>query len=419
MGEGMHSITYIVVVGAGAAGVAAMRLLAKANCTSLLLEASPRVGGRAWTVMPKSELHVDLGCGWLHSAEQNPWVQVAEEAGVSIDRRQAAWGTQYQNLDFDPQEQKAARKFLRDWNSEMLERPPETDNASDAALRAEGVDRWRPYLERVVGAVSGKRLNEVSVTDFINYRQASTETDWRLPEGLGHLVASSLPREAHTLVGIPVTGMVLEPFGVSLHTRSGTLRARTVILTVSTNVLASGAIALPTELTDWRVAASDLSLGCNEKVFLEVLSPLGFEPETQVVGNPRSSLTGAHYIRPLGNNVVESFYGGEAASEIWALGHNHAYDFAINELVRLFGSRARANLRPLTISGWKQDPWVMGSYSCAAPRKSVSRTQLARAYDGKIFFAGEATHRTAFSTVHGAFLSGERAAREALDALSV
>ncbi|MCW0001342.1 FAD-dependent oxidoreductase [Pararhizobium sp. YC-54] len=415
----MDSITDIVVVGAGAAGISAMRVLARANCTSLLLEASPRIGGRAWTVMPKREQHVDLGCGWLHSAEQNPWVQVAEEAGVSVDRRQAAWGKQYQNLDFNPEEQKAARKFLRDWNSEMWERPPETDSAWDAASRVEGVERWRPYLERVVGAVSGKRLDEVSVTDFMNYHQASTEADWRLPVGFGHLVAASLPREANTLVATPVTGIVLEPFGVRLETRSGTLRARAAILTVSTNVLASGSIALPTALTDWQAAASDLSLGSNEKVFLEIVSPSDFEPETQVVGNPRSSITGAYYIRPLGRNVVESFYGGEAASEIWSLGPAHAYDFATNELVRLFGSKARSSLRPLTISGWKQDPWVLGSYSCASPRKSIARTQLARAYDGRIFFAGEATHRTAFSTVHGAFLSGERAAQEALHALSV
>lgn len=150
-----------------------------------------------------------------------------------------------------------------------------------------------------------------------------------------------------------------------------------------------------------------------------MLCPSEFEPETQVVGNPWSSLTGAYYIRPFGRNVVESFYGGEAASEIWSLGPAHAYDFAINELVRLLGSRVRSSLRSFAVSGWKRDPWVQESYSCASPQKSIARSDLARPYEGKIFFAGEATHRTAFSIVHGAFLSGERAAQEALDALAV
>lgn len=246
----MSNVTDIGVVGAGAAGVAAMRILTRSNHTSLLLEASSRIGGRACTVTPTSGLHVDLGSEWLHSAEQNPWVQVAEATGVSIDRRQAALGKQYQNLDFDPEQQEEMRKVLRAWNSEMRQRPPLSDSAWDAASRVAGAERWRPYLERVVGALSGKRLGQISV-----HRQASTAADWRLPSGLGNLVAASLPRQANTLVASPVTAILLEPFCVRLETRNGTIRARAVILTVSTNVLASGAIALPTELTDWRAAA--------------------------------------------------------------------------------------------------------------------------------------------------------------------
>ncbi|WP_421476584.1 flavin monoamine oxidase family protein [Agrobacterium tumefaciens] len=415
----MSNVTDIVVVGAGAAGVAAMRVLTGSNFSSLLLEASSRIGGRAWTVTPTSGLHLDLGSEWLHSAEQNPLVQVAEAKGALIDRHQAAWGRQYQNLDFEPEQQEEMRRFLRAWNAEMRERPPLSDSAGDAASRVAGAERWRPFLERIVGALSGKRLDQISVADFMNYRQASTATDWRLPAGLGNLVAASLPRQANMMVASPVKAVLLEPFCVRLETWNGTIRARAVILTVSTNVLASGAIVLPTELADWKAAASDLSLGNNEKVFLEVLGPSEFEPETQVVGNPRSSLTGAYYIRPFGKNVIESFYGGDAASEIWSLGPAHAYDFAINELVRLFGSRVRSKLRPLAVSGWKTDPWVQGSYSCASPLKSIARSHLARPYEDRIFFAGEATHRTAFSTVHGAFLSGERAAQEALDALTV
>jgi monoamine oxidase len=415
----MNDVTDIVVVGAGAAGVAAMRLLTRSNCTSLVLEASSRIGGRAWTVTPMSGLHLDLGSAWLHSAEQNPWAQIAAAIGTSIDRRQAAWGKQYQNLNFSPEQQEEVRKVLRDWDAEMRRQPPLSDSVLDAASRVAGAERWLPYLERVVGAISGKRLDQISVADYMNYRQADTATDWRLLSGLGNLVASSLPRQANTVVAAPVTAIFLEPFCVRLETWNGTVRARAIILTVSTNVLASGAIVLPSALADWRAAASDLSLGDNEKVFLEVLSPSEFEPETHVVGNPQASLTGSYYIRPLGRNIIECFYGGEAASEIWSLGPAHAYDFAINELVRLFGSSVRSSLRPLAVSGWSRDPWVQGSYSCASPQKSISRSRLARPYEGKIFFAGEATHPTAFSTVHGAFLSGERAAQEAIDALSV
>ncbi len=301
----------------------------------------------------------------------------------------------------------------------MRERPPASDNARDAALQAEGAERWLPYLERVAGALSGKSLKDVSVTDYMAYLEASTEADWRLPGGFGNLVARMLPPEANTQLATPVTAIVLERDSVKLETWAGSVRARAVILTASTNVLTSAAIALPPELAEWRAAAADLSLGTNEKVFLEVLCPAAFAPETQVVGNPRSSLTGAYYIRPLGMNVIEGFYGGNAASELARHGPVYAYDFAIGELTRLFGASARSHLRPMAVSGWELDPWIRGSYSCASPGQSNARTALARPYDGRIFFAGEATHRTAFSTMHGAFHSGERAAREALNALTI
>ena len=77
----------IVIVGAGAAGIAAARRLA---LSAMVLEATGRIGGRAWT-SDVAGLHLDLGCGWLHSADRNPWTRVAEAAGFAIDRRAPAW----------------------------------------------------------------------------------------------------------------------------------------------------------------------------------------------------------------------------------------------------------------------------------------------------------------------------------------
>jgi len=75
----------VAVIGAGAAGIAAARKLTSAGRSVVILEASNRIGGRAWTIglcgMP-----LDLGCGWLHSAIRNPFSQLGLEAGFSIDR---------------------------------------------------------------------------------------------------------------------------------------------------------------------------------------------------------------------------------------------------------------------------------------------------------------------------------------------
>src|SRR3982750_1325913 len=89
----------VVIIGGGAAGVAAARGLAAGGRPPLLLEASQRIGGRACT-LNVAGLALDLGCGWLHSADRNPWVDIAEASGFSVDRGTTAWGQQYRNLGF-------------------------------------------------------------------------------------------------------------------------------------------------------------------------------------------------------------------------------------------------------------------------------------------------------------------------------
>ena len=67
----------VVIVGGGAAGIGAARRLAASALSVLLIEATPRLGGRAWT-HEVSGLPLDMGCGWLHSADRNAWTRIAE-----------------------------------------------------------------------------------------------------------------------------------------------------------------------------------------------------------------------------------------------------------------------------------------------------------------------------------------------------
>jgi len=71
----------VVIIGAGAAGIAAACHLQERDVSILLLEASPRLGGRAWTVEAGKHA-LELGCGWLHSAERNPWMHLAKFQGL-------------------------------------------------------------------------------------------------------------------------------------------------------------------------------------------------------------------------------------------------------------------------------------------------------------------------------------------------
>ena len=92
-----NSETEVAIIGGGAAGIAAGRRLREAGIDCLLIEARPRLGGRAWTVTDQSGFALDLGCGWLHSADRNPWAKVAEsprphhrQDAAALDQARAA-----------------------------------------------------------------------------------------------------------------------------------------------------------------------------------------------------------------------------------------------------------------------------------------------------------------------------------------
>ncbi|MDP1989109.1 FAD-dependent oxidoreductase, partial [Phenylobacterium sp.] len=70
----------VVVVGAGAAGIAAAARLSRAPLSVVVLEGQGRIGGRAHTLAARPDLPLDLGCGWLHSADRNPFVPLFERA---------------------------------------------------------------------------------------------------------------------------------------------------------------------------------------------------------------------------------------------------------------------------------------------------------------------------------------------------
>ena len=402
----------IVIIGGGAAGIGAARQLAQSSLSTLLLEASSRLGGRAWT-HEVAGLNVDLGCGWLHSAERNAWVGIAQAGGVPIDRSPAQWGSQFRDLGFPPAEQAEARRAFATWMHKLEASRSSGDRASDA-LAPNG--EWNSYIRTVVGFISGGDLEHLSVADYLAYDEASSDNNWRAPSGLGSLVARSFPAKVDLRLATAVDSISLEGQGVTVRTPAGEIRARAALLTVSTAVLAGDVLKLPAEVSPWRESASKLPLGHNEKLFLRVAGG-PFEKETQLLGDPRSARTASYYIRPMGRPLIECFFGGEGARFVNEDGLAAGFDFAMEQLCTLFGSAIRSSLRPSAGSLWSQMQHIGGAYSYALPGYDAARRALARPFEDRLFFAGEATSTGDFSTVHGAHDSGVRAALEAIAAL--
>jgi monoamine oxidase len=402
----------VAIVGGGAAGIAAARRLAETRCSVVLLEASDRLGGRART-RAGDGLALDLGCGWLHSADRNPLAKLAEAQAVEIDKTAPAWGRQFADLGFAKDEQREAEEAYEAFDKRLRDEPPASDRAADAL---EPGNRWNCYLEARSSYINGAALDALSVRDYLAYADADSEVNWRLPGGYGAFVAASAPAEFISLSTI-VTAIDHSELPIRIETSQGTVRSDFVIVTVPTNVLARETIRFRPALDDKLEAASRLPLGLADKLFLALDRPQEFEPDSHLLGSPHRAETGSYYLRPFGRPVIEAFFGGKAARALADGGAVAAADFAVEELVSLLGSDFRKLVRPLAGSGWSREPFILGSYSHALPGEAAARQILAEPVAGRLYFAGEACSAADFSTAHGAWQTGLEAAEAILSAM--
>ena len=126
----MSQVFDVVIIGAGAAGIAAGRRLARAGVSFAILEARDRIGGRAYTVEKTAPL--DLGCGWLHSADRNVWTPIAEATGFEIDRTPAPWERQSGDQGISSEDQVAFRQAFRAFE-ERIDKHAEEDEPRPAS----------------------------------------------------------------------------------------------------------------------------------------------------------------------------------------------------------------------------------------------------------------------------------------------
>lgn len=335
----MSDCVDVAVVGAGAAGIAAARRLVERHRAVLLIEALPRLGGRAHTATFDG-LTLDLGCGWLHSAKRNPLATLAQVQGQLLDRSPSAWHRQLRNLHFPPAAQREAWHAFQDLSERLHRQPPPSDRAGDALARD---DRWRPFLDGVSSFINGAELDQLSVRDYLAYEDASTDDNWRLPAGYGAFIAAqgaALPMALDT----QVRSVTLDA-DIILDTNRGPIHARAVIVAVSTAVLARGAIHFTPALDDHLQAASRLPLGLADKVYLSLADREAVPAESHLLGRIDSAATGSYYIRPFGLPVIECFLGGACARGLEKLGPDAAFGFVIDELKSLLEHNSPAASR--------------------------------------------------------------------------
>jgi monoamine oxidase len=394
----------VAIVGGGAAGIAAARRLVERQRSVLVIDALPRLGGRAHSI-DIAGFPTDLGCGWLHSAGRNPLAALAQAQGEVLDRSEGAWRRQLANIHFPAADQQSAWAAYEALKARLHRAPPPSDRAGDGVARD---DRWRPYLDALSGFVNGAELDQLSAADFLAYEDAATDDNWRLPGGYGAFIAG-LGKALPTALETPVRSISHHKH-IELETDRGTIRARAAIVTVSTTVLGRGDIRFDPALDDHLQAATQLPLGLANKVFLSVAQPESVPAESHLLGRADRAATGSYYMRPFGRPFIEAFLGGTWARELEAAGDAATTAFAIDELRDLLGADFARGLSPLAVTRWGHEPTIGGSYSHACPGHAPARTVLAAPPSERLCFAGEACSEHDFSTAHGAWRSGLAAA---------
>ncbi len=399
----------VIVVGAGAAGLAAAVRLAAAGITLRVLEARDRIGGRAHT-RAHAGYPLDLGCGWLHSADRNPWTRLAEAAGFTIDKTTPAWERQSMDLGFSRQDQAAFQSAARRFHARLDGLDPSGDDFPAVELLEQGC-RWSPLIDAESSFMNGAELDRVSARDLARY--ADSGVNWRVREGYGAAIAAhgaGLP----IVLGCAVTLIDHGGRRLRVETSRGALTADALILTAPTSLLAAQTIRFRPDLPEKLDAASALPLGLADKLVMTIDAPEILPIDGHLFGSPSRTATASYHLRPFGRPLIEAYFGGSLARELEGEESGAFFAFAARELAGLFGDSIRARLRPLLETGWGRDPFARGSYSYARPGQADARATLAAPVEDRLFFAGEACSRRDFTTAHGAFLTGLDAAERAI-----
>lgn len=439
-----------IVIGGGAAGLAAARTLVDAGARVILLEARDRIGGRIHTVRDdRLPLPIELGAEFIHGPAPET-IEIAHEAGLItyevLGERWRAGGGRMQRVDdywkridlvmrkLDPdlEPDRSFQHFLDD-------RPGGRRLARERTMAAEFIQGFHAAdLRRVSarGLASGGSPGE----DSEERRMARILDGYhRVPEWIARGLEDVIRTESvvdriawnRGMVQVSVTG--------TARRRPYTLTARAALVALPLGVLqeppsAPGAVAIDPDPAAFRRALGTIASGAVLRIVLAFRER--FWTERPLRGVPEDETLGClHFLHthhapipvwwtsfPVRSPMLTGWLGGPRAWSLVRSGREAILDTAIDTLARHLAMKQRTVAGLVTgfwMHDWLDDPYSRGAYSYPLVGGSEAAKILARPVQGTLFFAGEAMDSEMRSgTVHGAIGSGRRSAKAALRALS-
>ncbi|AVP97037.1 amine oxidase [Ahniella affigens] len=422
----------VLVIGAGMAGLAAASHLRDAGLQVQVLDARSRLGGRVWTSRAWPDLPMDLGASWIHGAQGNPMTALARAAGVKTV------ATSYERaLAFD-----AAGKVIRGGSLRHFETVQER---AEAALKAAGDAKrdqsarnavaklrreWQddPQSLRELEFVLNSTLEQEfggSAADLSSYWMDDGEgfdgEDRLFPDGYGQLIAH-LARGISVQLNDAVQTIDWQHDLIEVRTTQRRWTAEQVVVTVPLGVLKANSIVFTPGLPKRKQEAIEgLGMGLLNKCalrFENVFWPDDFDWLEFVGERTGEWAEWISFARAIGAPVLLGFHAADQARALERRSDQETIAAAMRVLRHLFGADTPDPVAA-QITRWARDPFAFGAYSYnpvgVHPR---IRDDLAESLEDRLHFAGEATTRAHFGTVHGAYLSGQRAALAVLATLA-
>ena len=417
-----------MVVGAGVAGLAAARALHDNGIETIVLEGRDRIGGRTHTVEVGSAA-VDLGASWVHPGPEAITAPVLDHLGIGLlpaEEDDIAVATALFDLDTgfvgDELRSEVFATFLAlDDGSGRLsgELGPRASmaDALERVLDDRGLDGGdeRRIVESVVrsfveSSESGA-VGDVSLRHYANVPYLASGDD-HLPAGGYRGLVDGLAAGVDIATATPVDEVAWTDAGVTVTAGNRTEEASHVVVAVPLGVLKADAIAFSPGLGSTKTAAlRRLGFGVFEKVALEFAEPFwrdggrthlastGTEPDWSLILDMGEWYDDAP--------VLIGLATGSAGAELVGRSPvDRVYELT-NALEAMFGRDASDPVDTVT-TDWADSPFTGGAYSYlnVASEGADDLGALAAPLGGRVLFAGEATSRTRWASVDGAWESG-------------
>lgn len=416
----------VLVLGAGIAGLAAARTLTDKGLSVIVLEARNRIGGRLWTDSSLG-LPLDLGASWIHGVNGNPITKLAKDFGVRTVPTDgenaiefAADGSELPDGDWE--EMEALFEEIYEGVAEMQDSTDEDMSlqaAFDQVIASRGISgedlkSLNYYVHLVTALEYGADAKDLSLWWWDQDEEFGGE-EVIFPGGYNQ-ISDGLAKGLDIRLGEIVKVIRYGADGVEVETAQGNYVADKAVVTFPLGVLKQASVKFEPPLPESKQKAIDrLGMGVLNKVYLKF--PAAFWDEDVETISYMGERLGEwcdwlNFLPFTGQPVLMAFHGGEKGFALEELSDDEIISGAMQTLRVMFGDDI-PEPEGVLITRWAKDPFSLGAYSHIPPFASgVDYDTLAEPVDDVLFFAGEATSREYPSTVHGAYLSGVRAAEE-------